>query len=490
MVVGQQLLGVFGQAVATVAEAGVVSEEIEKKDITINLEEQKPRYLQYGGGYSTDTGPFATTSLSYNNLFGNLQQGSILTRISRLQQLLQISFLNPYFWHEGKKRFSPLRITAQYQRDSTVTRFFRSAFDKGTFGIVQRLDANGNPIDIFGNRTGNPTINRFTLTAETQRNLSLKKRGFLFLKYRFEDVRLFKIGSLLIKDLLEPDAKVRISGFSGTVSFDTRKNCTRRQTLLEFIRKGEVENPCRYNPLEATSGYYFFANYDISLPSLGANIGFQKFQATFQSYFTPRENLTFAGRVIFGAGQVFSEDSNRFPPNLSALRGSLPISERFFAGGSTTLRGFDFESAGPRIVTVPSGIFRTNDGRPVFLSPFTTPFGGNALAIANLELRYSLTSSIQLVPFYDGGNVFQKVEDIFNPPRPASNDVVRSNLKAIWTNTFGLGLRIKTPIGGSIAVDFGYLTNPPEFLIPQTNNTNAIYRLRQTQVHFRFTQSF
>jgi outer membrane protein insertion porin family len=481
---------VFRRVEIKTAEAGTISEKIEKKDITINVEEQKPRNLQYGSGYSTDTGPFVVASLSHNNLFGSLQQGNILARISRLQQLLQISFLNPYFLREGKGKFSPLRITAQYQRDATVTRFFRSAFDKGTFGIVQRLDPNGNPIDVFGNRTGNPTINRLTLTTEIQKNLNLKRRGVLFVKYRFEDIRLFKIGSLLIKDLLEPDAKVRISGFGVTTSFDTRKNCTRRQTLLELIQKGEVENSCRYNPIDATSGYYFFANYDVSLPSLGSNIGFQRFQATFQRYFTPKNDVTFAGRMILGAGQVFSEASNRFPPNLSALRGSLPISERFFAGGSTTLRGFDFESAGPRIVTVPSGLFRTGDGRFVFLPPFTTPFGGNALAIANLEIRYSPASAFQIVPFYDGGNVFQKVEDIFNPPRPAPNDVLRSNLKAIWTNTFGLGLRIKTPIGGSIAIDFGYLTNPPEFLIPQTNNTNAIYRLRQTQVHFRFTQSF
>jgi len=472
------------------AEAGAISDRLENKDITINLEEQKTRDLQYGGGYSTDTGAFVLASLNYNNLFGRLYQGNVLTRISRLQQLLQISFLNPYFWREDKSRFSPLRITAQYQRDATVTRFFRSAFDKGTFGIVQRLDQNGNPIDIFGNRTGSPTINRFTLTAEIQRNLDLRKRGFLFLKYRFEDVRLFKIGSLLIKDLLEPDAKIRISGISGAISFDTRRNCTRRQKLLEFIQKGEVENPCRYNPIDATKGHYFFANYDVSFPALGANIGFQKFQATFQNYFTPINSVTFAGRTIFGAGWVFSEPSNRFAPSLSALQGSLPISERFFAGGSTTLRGFDFESAGPRIVTVPSGIFRTNDGRAVFLSPFTTPFGGNALAIVNLEIRYSLLSTLQIVPFYDGGNVFQKPKDIFKPPNPSPSDVLRSNLKATWTDTLGLGLRIKTPIGGSVAVDFGYLLDPPKFLIPQTSGPNAIYRLRQTQVHFRFTQSF
>lgn len=463
-----------------------------QRDVIINLEEQPPRDLQYGGGFSTDGGPFGFVSLRHNNLFGKLQQGSALARISRRQQLFQIGYLDPRFVGDGRNRFAPLNITAQYQRDSTVTRFFRSVFDQGTFGIVQRIDENGNPIDIFGNETGDPTINRLTLTAETQRTISLKNRSIFFLRYKFEDVRLFNVESLLIKDLLLPDAKIRTSGFGGTFVFDTRQNCTRRQSLLELIRRGDVGDPCRYSPTDPTKGHYLTAEYNVSVPFLGANIGFQKFQATYQTYYTfPRlKNTTLAGRAIWGLASVFSDKPNRFPAGFESLNGTLPISERFFAGGSTTLRGFDFESAGPRVVIVPQGIFRNREGEIVTLSPFTVPFGGNALAIVNLEARLPVTDAVQAVPFYDGGNVFQRVGDIFNPPDVDPNDVLRSNLRATWTHTVGLGLRIKTPIGGSFAVDFGYLTNPPRFLIPQTNNTNAIYQLRQTQLHFRFTQTF
>ena len=41
---------------------------------------------------------------------------------------------------------------------------------------------------------------------------------------------------------------------------------------------------------------------------------------------------------------------------------TLPISERFFSGGSTTLRGFGFEEAGPREAIIPEGVFRDQDG--------------------------------------------------------------------------------------------------------------------------------
>jgi hypothetical protein len=81
--------------------------------------------------------------------------------------------------------------------------------------------------------------------------------------------------------------------------------------------------------------------------------------------------------------------------------------------------------------------------------------------------------------------------------RPTGNfleDLNAQNLRMHWTNTVGLGFRIKTPLGGALAVDYGFLLNPPEFLIPQGLNTNspstAIFRLHQGQIQFRFTQTF
>jgi outer membrane protein insertion porin family len=462
-----------------------------QRDVIINLEEQKPRILNYGGGFSTDGGPLGSFDIRHVNLFGKLQQGSALARISRLRQLVQLNYLDPRFVGDGKNRWAPLNITAQYQRDSTVTRFFRSAFDQGTMGIVQRIDEDGNPIDIFGNETGEPTINRLTVTVETQRTLNLKTRSILFVRYRFEDVRLFNTESLLIGELLAPDARIRTSGFGATFVRDTRQNCNRRYTILELISKGELGDPCRYSPTDPTKGSYLTAEYNVSAPFLGANIGFHKFQASFQTYYTfPKlKNATLAGRAILGLASVFA-DEPRFPAGFEALDGSLPISERFFAGGSTSLRGFDFESAGPRIVIIPQGTFRNSQGEQVTLRPFTVPFGGNALAIVNLEARLPVSNAVQVVPFYDGGNVFRRVGDIFNPPDVDPNDVLRSNLRAVWTHTVGMGLRVKTPIGGAVAIDFAYLTNPPRFLIPQIDNTNAIFQVRQTQLHFRFTQTF
>jgi outer membrane protein assembly factor BamA len=449
--------------------------------------------MQYGGGYSTDLGANGFFDIRHFNLLGNLWQGGARVRWSQRQQLVGFDFINPRFMPDaGKGRFSPLTITAQFQRDSTVTRFFRSAFDRGTSGVVQRIDEEGNPIDEFGNAAGDPTINRLTLTAETNRTINRVQRSIVYFRYRFEDVRLVNIDSLLIKDLLLPDQRIRISGFGVTYVRDTRENCSVKYTILETIAKGEPPQRCRYNASDPTRGDYLTAEYNVSLPALGANIGFHKVQLSYNYYYTfPKfRNTTIAARGILGLASVFSRGNRFSPAQFPDLEGILPISERFFAGGSNTLRGFDFEEAGPRVVIVPQGTFRNQDGDPVFLTPFTVPFGGNALAVVNLEARVPLTESIRAVPFYDGGNVFRRVGDLFNPPSVPAGDVFRQNLRALWTHTVGLGLRIKTPIGGEFGIDYGFLLNPPRFLIPQPTGPDAVYQLRQGQLHFRFSQAF
>ncbi len=472
--------------------AGEDKDGNELRDVIINLEEKESKILNYGGGFSTDNGASGSVDIRHVNLFGKLYQGGARLRVSQRQQLAQIDFLNPRFMRDGKDRFAPLTITAQYQRDSTVTRFFRTTIDRGTFGIVQRLDADGNPVDIFGAPAGDPTINRFSITAETQRTIDLKSRTIAFFRYKFEDVRLYNISSLLIADLLRPDSKVRTSGFGATLIRDTRKNCNRKYTLLQIIARGEPPEQCPYSSTEPTNGHYLTVDYGISLEQLGGNISFQKLQANYQTYFYfPKLNgLILAGRTTLGLANVWSRRTNFGQGQFAALNDMLPISERFFSGGSTSLRGFEFESAGPRIAFLPQGNFFNSSGEQQFLNPFTVPLGGNALAVVNLEARLPLNNTIQVVPFYDGGNVFRHVSDIFKRPEVLPGDNFGANLRAIWTNTVGLGVRIKTPFGGALAIDYGHLLNPPEFIIPQLVPPDTIYRVKQGQLHFRFSQIF
>jgi outer membrane protein assembly factor BamA len=153
---------------------------------------------------------------------------------------------------------------------------------------------------------------------------------------------------------------------------------------------------------------------------------------------------------------------------------------------------------------IPLGQFRDQDNNLVFLNPFTVPVGGNALAVVNLEARIPMTRSTQIVPFYDGGNVYRRVGDLFGkadpvtvPPSNTLEFIRQTNLKTRWSNTVGLGFRWTTPFGGALAVDYGFLLNPPEFLVPQRgpngidfDGTPAVFRLHRGALHFRITQTF
>ena len=212
--------------------------------------------MSYGGGYSTDVGLSAFLDIRQSNFRGNLWQFGSRLQFSQRQQLVQFDFVDPRFMHDGPKRFSPLTLSLMFQRDTTVTRFFRSAFDKGTFGIVQRLDAKGNPIDTFGQKVSSPTIDRIGFTAETSRTISRASRSIIFFRARFEDVRLAHVESLLIKDLLVPDKRRRSPDSQPRLSATRERTPRQNSPCSTLSRKGDPVDPCHYNATDPTNGQY------------------------------------------------------------------------------------------------------------------------------------------------------------------------------------------------------------------------------------------
>jgi outer membrane protein assembly factor BamA len=120
----------------------------------------------------------------------------------------------------------------------------------------------------------------------------------------------------------------------------------------------------------------------------------------------------------------------------------VPLSEEFFSGGGSSLRGFPLDGAGPqRQVQVCSSGSSSN------CSYIQVPSGGNELLIINSEARIPLPlkKGLSVVPFYDGGNVF---------PNVGFHDFA-----SLYSNNVGLGLRYETPVG-PLRVDLGQNLNP------------------------------
>jgi outer membrane protein insertion porin family len=137
-----------------------------------------------------------------------------------------------------------------------------------------------------------------------------------------------------------------------------------------------------------------------------------------------------------------------------------PQQERLFAGGATSVRGFQQNELGPVIYLVDSSQFTikplTGDSVALIAKPGardtrTIPVGGNTLLVMNAELRLRdpfFPDAIQYVPFLDAGEVWTR-----------ETGVRGLNLDQLAV-TPGLGLRYSSPVG-PIQLNAGYNPAPP-----------------------------
>jgi outer membrane protein assembly factor BamA len=176
----------------------------------------------------------------------------------------------------------------------------------------------------------------------------------------------------------------------------------------------------RDEPLDAAEGSFFSQAFSYSPKFLGSDVQFLKYFGQYFRYFplqrATRKRFTneiIRPRLVYAAGV-----------RLGLARGiggqDVPLSERFLAGGSTTLRGFSQNAIGP-------------------IGPEGVPLGGDAMLVINNELRVPLVSIIDGVVFVDIGNVFYRVSDF------SLTDLRESG---------GIGLRLRTP-WLLVRVDYG-----------------------------------
>jgi outer membrane protein insertion porin family len=207
-------------------------------------------------------------------------------------------------------------------------------------------------------------------------------------------------------------SNVRISSFTSSLIRDSRD---------------DVVDPSR--------GEYTSISAQLAGRAIGSEIGFVKSFLTAQAFHAvPHTNrIVLAGSARVGLAAGFPRDA--IVDGQPAEIRELPRSERFYAGGDTTVRGFLLDQLGVRH-TPPDPVQDTIDGGGFAI-------GGNGLVILNAELRAPIAHGFGVVGFVDTGNVFAAISEI--------------NLGEMRT-AVGSGLRYKSPFG-PIRFDLGFKVN-------------------------------
>jgi outer membrane protein insertion porin family len=410
------------------------------KDIVVLVEEAKRYTLAYGGGFEVQR--LASTT----NPAGSEVQAAI-------RGILEISKLNV----TGRGDSLSLKL-----RGSTIE-------DRALLGYTHP------------NTFSDPHLS-LQATAYTEKTQDINT----FTETRYE-------GSLELSDRVTPRTsllyhyafrKVLVSNLSTHISPEEIP-LFNAPTLVSQFGMGWVRD-ARDNPADATRGNFNSADFSIADTGIGSSATFLRFYFQNSTYHPIKRRFSFARSIRIGILEPYRDTvSLTFPaPTTPPLPTVIPLPERFFAGGGTSLRGFALNQAGPR------------DSVTGF------PVGGQALLILNQEFRFPMRlpyigTALSGALFYDGGNVYSRLsrvtfrpyspKPIFNPANPTLCEFNCTNELNYFSHTVGLGFRYATPVG-PIRIDLGYQINRPQFVTPICPSGVATVDCQQGQFGFKATR--
>ena len=343
-------------------EAGTKDQNENPIRLKVSVREVQPMQLRYGLSYDTEGGLGGIVDFSIRNSLGK-------ARVFGLQGRYDSEI------HEGRVYVSQPSLRT-WPRKTTASVYFRKDLNPPT----DQTD----PFDI--SRQG----------ASIQQEMHFRRIYVWSYGYRYE------LATTLEPSLGEGVTEtVRVTPLSGTITRETRD---------------EV--------LDASKGTFLSQALGYSPGWLGSDRPYVKYYAQYFHYFPlrPEKLVPFTGeilrvRLVFATGVRVGL--------ARGMGGDVPTSERFYAGGSTTLRGFEQNAVGPVGVN-------------------NVPAGGNAVVLFNNELRVPVLHRLDGVLFVDVGNVY-----------PTIGDFSLTDLR----ESAGIGIRLRTP-WVLLRSDYGFVLDP------------------------------
>jgi len=385
----------------------------------------------------TSVSPRVLIDITRNNVFGREQSASLRGNYGLLEQRISLLFQNPHF--EGNRDFG-LTLSGGYANSQDVTTYVASKLEAG-MRWSQHFST-----PVFG---------------LSRANTFLYELAFRRVKVAQDSLQVYPDEITLLS------TAVRVAGPGLTWIRDTRDT-----------------------PLDAHRGTYTSLQEFLSGSKLGAQAEFNRLDLSNSSYWSFDKN-----RFVLARNTRYGQE-RAFGPSGGEL---LPLPERLYAGGATSLRGFSINAAGPR------------DPQTGF------PIGGAGALVNSTEMRLPpptlpwLGNSVSLVLFHDMGNVFANAGQawpsairIHQPDRDTCKSALTDpyeNLKGpgssigelgncsfnYFSHALGLGMRYHTP-AGPIRLDFSYNLNPPIYpVIPTAPSTILPYMGEAGHFNFFFS---
>ena len=347
------------------------------KDLSISVEEGSTGHLRFAAGITSDMGAIGEISLTKRNF-----------AISKLPKSFSDFFSGDSFTGDGQKFDIFLQAgnkIIRYKISFLEPYFFGYNWIFGTdaYNTVRRRESwdegrFGGKLT-FGKRLGRDSIIKFI--------------------YRLENVDVDDVDDYAPRDVSEVEGHNLLSSFTIDFTRDTRD---------DFILP--------------TRGYIVGLSYEVAGVFLGGEFDFSKINVRLAWFKTLYTNDA-------GTKHVLALGSRLGFIDVVAGSDSVPVFERFFAGGSTSIRGFKYRTVSPR------------EDYPELDDD---PIGGNFMVLFTAEYSFPIYQDIlRGVLFTDVGNVVPTVgNDIF--------DSIRVSI--------GIGFRIKIPLLGPrpFAIDFGF----------------------------------
>ena len=422
------------------------------RDVLVDLEEAKTTTIDYGGGLEVgriagsaddgsgaidelDIGPRGFFAISRRNLWGKNRSVTLFGRVTLRR--------------EAEDPDDPENTGDYGFNDYRGLFTFREPRAFGTTGDAQFTAF------IEQGRRSSFSFNRRGVTADYARRFSaFTATG----RYTFDYTKLFD-------EQIAPEDQLLIDRLFP-------------QVKLSKVFAGILRDS-RDDVLDPQTGAVIGVDGSVAARILGSEVGFVKsFAQGFVYRRLPMRGVVLAAGARLGVAVGFAQDIDP-PLEISRLRQAsggqtrfrearsaqapsqaltpdadradvfpivikdLPASERFFAGGDTTVRGFALDRLGTAETLDPQGF----------------PQGGNGMLILNLETRAPYWKSMQFVWFLDAGNIYKYASDI-------RLDELRF--------TSGVGVRYRSPIG-PLRVDWGWKLDTQLLMTGGRERSNVLH---------------